>query len=485
MNTWTTELEALYGLAPGEFGRTQPAWENLVHPDDRSQAVRLVEQAFETGAPTQGEWRVMWPDGSVHWLAGRWQVFKDESGMPLRMTGVNLDITERKWAEEALRESELKFRTLTEVSPQVVWTTDAAGGITYLNPYWVEYTSLTLEQMQQLPPGTPLHPDDHERVMAAWMKSLQTGEGFSAEQRLRSLDGTYRWFLGSGTPVRNERGEIERWMGICVDIDERKRAEQALREAQASLRRWNTELEQAVNVKTAELAQSQERLRAMAQGLNVTEQRERRRTATELHDHLQQMLVLGKLKLARVKRSAESLPACAKLVDETQEVLNDALKYTSTLVAELSPLVLRDHGLAAGLEWLAGFMNKHDMTVKVVAPEDGVKLPEDHILLLFQSVRELLINAWKHAGTAEATITMEARGDVLRIEVRDEGQGFDLAAAAAETTSGPSSKFGLLSMRERMRALRGSFDIQLALGKGTTATLTLPLIDVKRPSSEF
>jgi PAS domain S-box-containing protein len=107
--------------------------------------------------------------------------------------------------------------------------------VTYLNPYWIEYTGLTLEQVNQLPPGTPVHPDDHQRVMAAWATSLQTGQSFSAEQRLRSKDGSYRGFLGSGTPVRNERSEIERWMGICVDIDERKRAEESLRESQERL----------------------------------------------------------------------------------------------------------------------------------------------------------------------------------------------------------------------------------------------------------
>lgn len=99
VNTWTPGLEAMYGLPPGGFAGTQPAWESLVHPEDRASAVRLVEQAFETGAATEAEFRVVWPDGSVHWLTGRWQVFGDESGKPLRLTGIHIDITERKQAE--------------------------------------------------------------------------------------------------------------------------------------------------------------------------------------------------------------------------------------------------------------------------------------------------------------------------------------------------------------------------------------------------
>jgi PAS domain S-box-containing protein len=106
VNVWTPELEAMHGLPTGAFGRTQPAWESLVHPEDRPGAVELVRQAFETGAPTEGEWRVVWPDGSVHWLSGRWQVIKDAGGTPLRMTGVNIDITANKQAEERLRQSQ-------------------------------------------------------------------------------------------------------------------------------------------------------------------------------------------------------------------------------------------------------------------------------------------------------------------------------------------------------------------------------------------
>ena len=102
VNTWTPELEEMYGLPPGGFGGTQTAFENLVHPDDRAGVIELNNWALKTGKPTKGEWRVVWPDGSVHWIAGRWQVFMNESGGPSRMIGVNIEITDRKRAEEAL-----------------------------------------------------------------------------------------------------------------------------------------------------------------------------------------------------------------------------------------------------------------------------------------------------------------------------------------------------------------------------------------------
>src|SRR5512144_27571 len=120
-------------------------------------------------------------------------------------------------------------------------------------------------------------------------------------------------------------------------------------------------------------------------------------------------------------------------------------------------------------------MHRHDITVTVTVPEANLKLPEDQALLLFQSVRELLMNAWKHAATGKADVTMEMDGTQLRVAVHDDGQGFELAAADTAPSNRLSSKFGLFSIRERMKALGGSFEIESAPNQGTTATLTLPL----------
>ena len=102
VDVWQPETEALYGLPPGGFGGTLTAFENLIHPDDRERVTRLTREMMRTGKPAEAEWRVVWPDGSVHWIAGRGQALMDESGKPWRMLGVNIDVTERKRAEEAL-----------------------------------------------------------------------------------------------------------------------------------------------------------------------------------------------------------------------------------------------------------------------------------------------------------------------------------------------------------------------------------------------
>lgn len=114
VNTWSPEMESMYGLTPGSFAGSQPAWEDLVHPDDREKAIASVRGAIESGAPVEDEWRVVWPDGSTHWLFGRFQVFTDDSGTPLHLTGINIDITDRKNSLEALREAHEQLKKLKD-----------------------------------------------------------------------------------------------------------------------------------------------------------------------------------------------------------------------------------------------------------------------------------------------------------------------------------------------------------------------------------
>ncbi len=265
-----------------------------------------------------------------------------------------------------------------------------------------------------------------------------------------------------------------------VETAERKRAEEALRESQEQLRYFSGQLEKLVQERTEELMQSQNRLRVLATELNLAEQRERKRLATELHDYLAQLLVVCRINLGHTKRIG--LPTKAnEILEETEGVLNKALNYCRTLMAELSPPVLQDHGLPAGLQWLGQQMQRHGLNVTVDLGEvTECTLPEDWTVLLFQSVRELLMNTLKHAATDKVGIRLATNDGTFRIQVRDEGVGFDLAAAlTATTTTEISSKFGLFSINERMKALGGWFDVHSVPGKGTTATLILPIEDIQ------
>lgn len=264
---------------------------------------------------------------------------------------------------------------------------------------------------------------------------------------------------------------------ICYYFDSTKlrEAEEALRKAQAQLQQWNVELEAAVQVKTRELLDSQERLRQLTTELNLAEQRERKRFATELHDHLQQLLVVGKLLIGQGKRVAIGQPDCEQAFEKVDDILSDALNYSRTLVAELSPSVLHEFGLPAALRWLGEQMKRFELTVTVkVDTQEKVPLLENIAILLFQSVRELLINAAKHAKTNEASVWLMQEDGLLRLTVQDQGVGFD----STMVHQAGSHKFGLLSIRERMAALGGCCELHSAHGKGTTVVLSLPYTSV-------
>jgi len=233
VNTWTPELEAMYGLAPGEFSRTQCAWEQLVHPDDRAGAVAKCEETLATGEPVEHEWRVIWPDGSVHWIAGRFQGIKDAGGKPLRLTGVNIDITGRKLAETALRMSEKRFRALVLASSDAVYR---------MSPDWDEMRHLvghdfiddTAEPSQTWLQKYIL-PEDQPNVLAAIRAAIRTTSVFDLEHRVLRADRGVGWTHSRAIPIFDESGAITEWFGMARDVTMRKEAEESLRKSRALL----------------------------------------------------------------------------------------------------------------------------------------------------------------------------------------------------------------------------------------------------------
>ncbi|MEO8340269.1 MAG: ATP-binding protein [Nitrospirota bacterium] len=251
-----------------------------------------------------------------------------------------------------------------------------------------------------------------------------------------------------------------------LELEQRKRAEDALY-------RLNDELEQRVEARTRDVVASHHRLRALASELTLTEQRERKRLAGELHDYLAQMLALGRIKLGQLRQMLDATPIAMPLTGEIEGVFDKALTYTRSLMAKLAPPILDELGLPAALTWLAEQMPLHDLAVDVRLESDHVRVPDDQAILLFQSVRELLINVAKHAGTDRATVTLRIVDyNRLCIEVQDSGRGFDTRAVETQSAG---EHFGLLCVRERMEAMNGWLRVKSAVGQGTTVTLSLSL----------
>ena len=237
VNIWTPEMEAMYGLLPREFGKTQTAWEKLVHPDDRSKALCLVDLALQTGEPIEGEWRVFWSDGSVHWLTGRWQVFKDATGKPLRMTGVNIDITERKQTEKAWQDSKARVDSIFRSSPIGIGVV-VDRMIKEANERLCEMTGYSREELLGMN-ALMLYPtvEEYERVgRVKYGMIAQSGTGH-VETRWRRKDGSVVDIILSSSPIIP--GDLSREITFtALDITERKRVEKALRESEARFRSY-------------------------------------------------------------------------------------------------------------------------------------------------------------------------------------------------------------------------------------------------------
>jgi len=227
------------------------------------------------------------------------------------------------------------------------------------------------------------------------------------------------------------------------------------------------------------LLNKQSALRELVSQLTVSEQRERKRLATELHDYLAQMLVLGRLKIGQARRQMSSADLLkTPVLKDLDDIFGKALVYTRTLLAELSPPVLYELGLPAALKWLAEQMRTHNLTVEAHCSQRTVILPEEEAILLYQSVRELLINVAKHAKTSHATVSLVVEGsDQLLLTVQDWGCGFNMGSAPGKSAG---EHFGLLSVNERMEAMGGWLKADSTPGRGTTITLGLPL---KPPSN--
>jgi signal transduction histidine kinase/DNA-binding response OmpR family regulator len=225
-------------------------------------------------------------------------------------------------------------------------------------------------------------------------------------------------------------------------------------------------------------ARRTEQLRALAAELTQTEHRERRRLARIIHDHLQQLLVAAKFGLGNLRAQIKTRNE-QDTISLLAGTLDEAIRSARSLTAELTPQVLHDKGLVAGLEWLSVWMlEKHGLTVVVTAVDDVVPSTDEMQLLLYEAVRELLFNVAKHAGVNRADVAVRTTGSNMEVMVTDGGAGFDLASIEARdaTTGG----FGLFSIRERIGYLGGRMEVQSAPGRGSTFTLLAPL---RKPDS--
>ncbi len=197
--------------------------DDLLPAEELPRALQNVEDYQKFGATKVAEWHLKKKDGSYLPVELSGKLYPDQM-----LRGFVRDITVRKKDKEMLEASERKFHTLAEAMPQIVWACNSEGMNTYFNQQWVDYTGMTLEESYCHGWNKPFHPDDQQRSWDAWQKAVKTDGVYSLECRLRRFDGVYKWWLIRGSSLHDENGKVIEWFGTCTDIEEMKRAEEAL-----------------------------------------------------------------------------------------------------------------------------------------------------------------------------------------------------------------------------------------------------------------
>lgn len=459
-----------------------------VHPEDLPQLRSAVEIAISTATVFSQEYRLLHADGSVRWVVAEGRPVLTPNGTPLRFPGISFDITQRKNAETALRESEERFRAITNSIDQMIWSTKPDGFHDFYNSRWYEFTGVPYGSTDGEAWNDLFHPDDQERAWATWRHCLATGEPYHIEYRLKHHSGQYRWVLGRAQAVHDDNGTITRWYGSCTDIQE-------IVDAREVLAKSRGDLEREIADRTAKLMETEAHLRH-AQKMEAIGHL----TGGIAHDFNNMLaVILGAITMLE-RRAARGETDLTRYIEAAKDGANRAASLTHRLLAfsrrqSLEPVVLDANRLVQGMKDLLEHALGQAIDVEIrmqtglwTIRADASQL-ENALLNLAVNGRDAMPDGGKLTiETANANISKEyatenaiTAGQYVVLTVTDNGIGMDEDTVAKAfdpffTTKdvGKGSGLGLSQIFGFVRQSNGHVKIYSRLGSGTTVKIYLP-----------
>jgi len=446
---WFGDLQTVFGIPADTFASQVGDFYRYVHPEDREQLSRTVDDAKLKCEPFSAEFRVVRPDGSTRWVVSRGEFDYNGDSQPRRMRGMAVDVTERKEVQERLEASQNRLESIVESAMDAVMAVDDEGRIVVFNP--------AAEKMFGCPSryaiGTSvdrLIPERFRASHGAHLRQLsETGTNDRAAGALGALWGlrtTGEEFPIEASFSRTEDGGKKLFTVIIRDITERRRAEEALSR--------------------------------VSRRLIEAQEEERTRIARELHDDISQRVALLAISLDELKRGLPSSEA------ETNRRMEEACEQAVNIGSDIRALSHRLH--SSKLDYLglvaacAGFCRElsERQGGKVDFHSEGIprNLPKDMSLCLFRVLQEALQNAVKHSGVRHFKVSLHGGLNEIRLSVHDSGAGFEPDKAI----SGPG--LGLTSMKERLRLVEGDLSIDSKPMGGTTIRARVPLTPRIKPA---